>query len=173
MVDDQHETYTVELLRLMKANHEKWVATALSESEGTPPIRLRRIKENIPTYLARLRSGRDIMNAVQGALSGLLDHDELKSEAEVTLVGGFLQEVSDWLDLADELEAGDRVRAAFGLNRSLEEVEQAGFMVFGGREVQRIEGGVGAPSDWPLAIIRVVRASNPEIIVAKPGAPSG
>ena len=46
----------------------------------------------------------------------------------------------------------------------LEELEQAGFWVFGERQVRRIEGGTGAPSPFPVAILQVLRATNPEII---------
>jgi HNH endonuclease len=54
-IDDQHETYTVELLRLQKANHEKWVSKKLSDEEPHPaPIRVRRIRENIPAMLVRI-----------------------------------------------------------------------------------------------------------------------
>lgn len=75
-----------------------------------------------------------------------------------------MQEARDWGDLSSDLEPSDRVRAAFDLTGTLKELEEAGFMVFGGREIRWIEGGVGAPSNWPVAIIRVIRETNPEII---------
>jgi hypothetical protein len=43
-------------------------------------------------------------------------------------------------------------------------MEDAGFLVFGGREVQRLEGGIGAPEAWPVAILHVRRSTSPEII---------
>src|SRR5258706_353799 len=46
MVDDQHETYTVEVLTGIKVNHENWVAKNLIEGEILQ-IKLRRIRENI------------------------------------------------------------------------------------------------------------------------------
>ena len=46
----------------------------------------------------------------------------------------------------------------------LKEMEQAGFCVFGYREIQRIEGGVGPPSAFPVAILKVVRSTSPEIL---------
>ena len=97
-----------------------------------------------------------------------MNHDELKSQDEVDLVGSFLQAVTDLVDLGDDLEPMDRVKAAFALTRSLEELERAGFFVFGGREVQLLEGGIETePSDWPVAILRVVRKENDAIIRAK------
>lgn len=164
MVDDQCETYTVEVLRPLKANHEKWVSSTLTEQKPIPPVRVRRIKENVPTHLVRLRSGRDILTIVDGASAFAFEHDELKSPAEVELISGFLQEAQDYGDLSGDLEAGDRVKAAFEINTQLEELEQAGFWVFGGREVRRLEGGVGSPSPFPVTILQVLRANSTEII---------
>lgn len=48
------------------------------------------------------------------------------------------------------------------------ELQEAGFWVFGGREVRRLEGGMGAPSSFPVAILRVARATNPEIMHVDP-----
>lgn len=40
MVDDQFETYTAELLRSIKANHERWVDSKFKEAEGPPSVRV-------------------------------------------------------------------------------------------------------------------------------------
>src|SRR5438105_2325432 len=64
-----------------------------------------------------------------------------------------------------DLEAGDRVRAAFSMSTALRDLEQIGFWAFGGRETRRLEGGVGPPSAFPVAIIRVLRSSSLEIKV--------
>ena len=51
------------------------------------------------------------------------------------------------------------------LTQSLQDLEDAGFLVFGGREIQVMEGGIQEePSDWPVAIFRVLRQGNKEII---------
>ncbi|MBN1866513.1 HNH endonuclease [Candidatus Sumerlaeota bacterium] len=164
MVDDQSETYTADILRTLKANHQKWVSSTLTEQTATPRVRVRRIKENVPTHLMRLESGRAILAIVDSAYAFAFDHDELKLEAEVDLVGGFLQVAEDYGNLSGDLEAGDRVKAAFELSARLEELERSGFWVFGEREVRQIEGGVASPSPYPVAILKVLRASNPEII---------
>ena len=60
MADDQCETYTVELLRKLKANHEAWVCSTLTGPETVPPVRLRRVKESVPSMLVRLCTGQDV-----------------------------------------------------------------------------------------------------------------
>ena len=136
----------------------------LTGQHATPPVRIRRTKENIPTHLTRLTSGRAVLAVVDCACASEFGHDELNSQLEVDLVGGFLQEAQDYGDLSGDLEAGDRVKAAFEMTARLKELEQAGFWVFGEREVRRLEGGVGAPTPFPVAILQVLRASSPEII---------
>lgn len=163
MIDDQAETYTRELLQTLRSNHEKWVSSTLSDDKHTKQPRLRRIKDNIPSHLARLTSGREVIGVIANAHAFAFDHDELNSDAEVDLVGGFLQVCQAWGDVLSD-EAGDRVKVAYDLTKMLQELEVAGFWVFGAREIQRLEGGIHAPSVWPVAILKVLRASNPEII---------
>ncbi|MFZ2655453.1 MAG: hypothetical protein WAX69_11045 [Victivallales bacterium] len=166
MVDDQEETYTTDILRQMKSNHEVWVAQKLSDNPHIPkPLKLRRVKHNIPSFLSRLTSGKQVLDLVTGSLAFSMDHDELGSEYEVALVGDFLQTARDWGDIGNDLEPADRVSTAFSLTKSLQKLEEAGFFVFGGREIQLLEGGFQTEaSNWPIFILKVLRKDNDEII---------
>ena len=95
MVDDQHATYTVEVLSKLKDNHEAWVRSCLAE-ETTPPVRFRRIKENVPSHLFRLTRGTDVTAITGGASAYSFSHDEPKSESEAELIASFLQNAQDW-----------------------------------------------------------------------------
>ena len=166
MVDDQEETYTPDILRRMKTNHENWVAEKLADKSNIPkPIKLCRVKKNIPTYLSRLTMGKQVLDLVLGGYALSIDHDELDSQTEVDLVGGFFQTVRDWADMGDDLEPADRVSAAYDLTNTLQELEVAGFFLFGGSEMQLLEGGVQSePSDWPVSILQIIRKDNNDII---------
>ena len=61
------------------------------------------------------------------------DHLQPNSPEEAQLLAGLLQEAQDWGDLLGDLEAGDRVQAAFRTRELVAELEKAGFWVFGGR----------------------------------------
>lgn len=128
------------------------------------PVRRKRIKQNIPDYLIRLTSGQEILNIVRGCYAGSFDKDELTTQEEVDLVGGFFQSIQDLMDLLPEMEMSTLIRLEFDLTGVVKELEEAGFFVFGGREIQRIEGGVGSPEPFPVAIIQVLRKTNAEII---------
>jgi|GEM_PF-378924 len=164
MVDDQAETYTADILRQMKTKHENWVAERLNQCSEPKPVKIKRIKENVPAFLNRLLTGQELLNIVHGCCASSFTHDELQNQEEVDLIGGFLKVISDWIDIKSDLGPADRVRVAFDLSQSIKELEKAGFFVFGAREIQRIEGGYGTLSTWPLAILRIIRNNNKEII---------
>ncbi len=164
MVDDQAETYTIEVLRDIKQNHVGWVAEKLTDEQKSEPVRIRRVTENIPPILSRITTGKEVLNVVNDAMAFVHDHDELKTQQEVDLVGRFFEIAQDWGDFSDELEAGARVQASFDLAEALREVEGAGFFVFGGREVRRLEGGQAPPRNWPISVLKVLRNDNPEIM---------
>jgi hypothetical protein len=172
MVDDQRETYTVELLREMKANHEHWVASSLTESEELPPIRVVRTSP-APSNLMRLMSGRALVAVLSDSCAYEFSHDDPQDEDEMAMLAAFLQEAQNYGDLSDEFEAGDRVRYAFDLEQSLRQLEDAGFWVFGAQEPRRLEGGhLDTPTSFPVAVLRVVRSTNPEIVAVGPSSSS-
>ena len=71
---------------------------------------------------------------------------------------------STWIGILRGTKAGEKVAAAYRMSAMIRELEAAGFLVFGAREVQRMEGGTSGPSTWPVAHLRVVHSTNPEIV---------
>ena len=165
MVDDQPSTFTAEILRQIKNNHEISVTEMLSDKQKPKPVRLRRIKKNIPDFLIRITTGKQLVDLISGTYAFSMDHDELSTEKEANMIGGFFQELQDWMDNIDVMEPVDRVKGAYNLTQLIQEVEQNGFFVFAGREIQVLEGGVSnEPSNWPVALVRILRNDNNEII---------
>ena len=126
------------------------------------PGKLGKDPKPAPAFLSRIRSGREVLGIVTSACAYATYYDDLRTEAEEDLVAGFLQDAQDWGELDLEL-VRDRMRAARSLDDHLRVLEDAGFWVFGDRELQTADGRTG-PYDWPVAHIRVLRASNPEIV---------
>jgi hypothetical protein len=166
MIDDQATTFTTDILRQLKSNHEIMISEKLSDQKKPKPVRLRRIKKNIPDYLVRVTTGKQLVDLIAGAYAISIDHDEPNSQDEVDLIGGFLQNVSDYMDILDfASEPGERVESAFHLTELIKDVEEKGFFVFGARELQLLEGGIDdVPSNWPVAIVHVLRNDNKAII---------
>ncbi len=163
MVDDQSETYTADLLRSIKTNHEQWVDAKFNEKNDTSQVRIRRLKSEIPDELKPVESGTELFNSVTGSHGSYLNHDDNLNDAEVEIVGSFLQNIKDWIDIAVDLEPIDRVRATKSLNDEMNDLKSKGFLVFAAKEKQRLEGGVGEPSDFFALHVTVARATDPKI----------
>lgn len=165
MADDQPATYTAVVLRKLKQDHAKWVETTLGNAPQGP--RLKRIAENMPQQLPQISSGKELLAISMGTLGHYLDHDDDLTDAEVDLVGGFAQEIADWRDLGldDPIE---QVRTRKRVQDLINELAAAGFHVFAAVERQRLEGGVGAPSAFPVLHLSIFRKTNPNVVQSPP-----
>ena len=164
MVDDQFETYTAELLRNIKDNHERWVDSRFKESEALSAVKVRRFKSEIPAQLKTIDSGQELFNLASGCHGSYQNHSDDLSDEEVEIVGGFLQNLKDWVDCANDLEPIEKVRATKSLTDELNELKRCGFLVFAAREKQRLEGGVGVPTDFVVLHVSIVRDNDPNIV---------
>ena len=164
MIDDQDETYTADILQNMKSNHEAWVSQKLSDTQQPKPTRLRRIKQNIPALLIRLKTGLEVLNIVENSCASSMDHEELESEEDVESIVQFFQTVRDWCDVGMDAEPSDRIRLTYELSKILNDLEELGWLVFGGWEIQVLEGGLGEPTNWKISILRVVRKGSQTIL---------
>jgi len=164
MIVDQCETYSIGIVRAIKQKHETWVEAKLRDnSNNKEPVCVRRLLQNIPTKLPRISSGKDLLGIASDVCGHYFDHDQNLTEEETELVGGFVQEITDWIDVSSDFEPIDRIRFAKRIQDLLDELENQGFFVFVARETQQLEGGVGAPSAFPVLHISVLRNSNSEI----------
>ncbi len=164
LVDDQAETYTVDLLRSMKANHEKWVEHKLKEEPEIPAVKIRRMRSEIPTQLPVIQSGKELLNLAIGCHGSYPDYSDDLDDEETDLVGGFIQNLSDWSDLGYGLEPIERIRAAKSLDDEIRQLNGRGFMVFAAKEKQRIEGGISASSNWWVLHLSVKRETDKGIV---------
>jgi hypothetical protein len=162
-VDDQEKTYTSNKLHEIKKRHEEWVNKNLSSSLKLNKLVIKRIKGNIPQFLVKFTSGRELLNILIGACASDFDHDELKTEEEVNIVSIFLQNTQEIGDFGLDLNSSDKIRISYDLSKEIKELDNYGFWVFGGREIRKLESSENV-SIWPVAIIRIFRKTNPEII---------
>ncbi len=88
--------------------------------------------------------------------------DELRDE-DVSLVGGFKQVFADWSDIWGELGPLQQAEAASSLMEQLEELHEQGWTVHGRIGREQISIG-GAPVEWPVAVVAVVRGSSRSVM---------
>jgi len=160
LIDELPDMYTVERLKHAKKSHEAWLASIGTQTH-LHQVRIRPTSNLSATWLAHVKSSRELIDYVRGACAGDYDHDRLQRRAEVELVGDFLQELQD-LDVYRDLGPRERVRTEFYIDELLEKLEDAGFLAYAGRVENTLEVN-GTEQPWPVAIVRVIRANNPAI----------
>lgn len=153
-VDDQENTFTIERLTMLKTQHESWVRDSLEPKSE-------KHRQSVE-LLTRITTGKDLTSISSGCLAYLFDNDEPKNETEMKAISDFHQNAQDWTDIWDEIEAGSRVEAQFGLSSQIKELEQLGFWVFGLRQVRKVKI-MEKSHTWPVFIMTVVRNTNPGI----------
>ena len=187
MIDDFSEIYTVEKLRQIKEQHEKWVSKniygedmvikiklinqKILSSVGRAPdflsAKIKLIKQKIPDYLLQINSGKELLNIIEGAHAFSYDYDNIEKEEELRIISSFLDDVYDWGDLAYELGPGANLKIEYDFTKYIETLSKYGLSVFGGRIVEIFEKEDGKIFDWITAIIKVLHANNSSIIKIK------
>jgi hypothetical protein len=158
VVDAQFGDYPATRLRQIKAIHEAKIEKLLTELTYGP-LRVHRTQD--PPPLVRLMlSGDQLFKCSEGVLGSLQDTPSGLTEEETELVGGFLQEFTDYRDIWDDIGPLEHMRAIASMGRQIESLLAAGFMVFAGREIRQIEGGGQPPSPWPIVVIQVARTHD-------------
>jgi hypothetical protein len=153
MIDDQPNKFTVDALKKMKAGHEKWVHESLSRPAAE--------SETVTSSALRI-TGKDVVSLLSQAYVFDFDHDELDNTDEIQLVGGFFQNAQDWGDIASEVDSSWRVKMAFELSQDVKNLENRGFCVFGTLQKRKFKV-LDQIEVWPVAVLRVVRNTNPSI----------
>lgn len=161
MVDDQVETYTAGKLRDIKVKHEQWIKERL-EQPGAP--RIRRNAKDVPTKLDLILNGRQLFQLASGCHAAYNDYESDLSDEEADLVSGLLDDLIDWVGFTHDMGVGSAMKVERDLGEQIDRLAQAGFLVFAAKEKQRLEGGVGLPSNFFVLHISVVRATSPRIV---------
>ncbi|MBR9883422.1 MAG: helix-turn-helix transcriptional regulator [Oceanospirillales bacterium] len=114
------------------------------------------------SFYFRIVNGTQLAEVVGGAYAYRLNHDDPRSEDEADTLAWAAQSIKDWGEIWSDLEAGDRVKAAYDLSQLIQELGATGIWVFGLRTNEHYPGVQG--DKWPVANIFLMREDNPKII---------
>ncbi len=162
MIDDQFETYSTEILRNIKNNHENWVKDKLKNEDIPKPVKIKRFKEEIPKNLMTVDFGKDLFRLASSCQAMYIDYSNDLSDDEVKLIGNFFQNIQDWVDIASE--PLDVVLAAKSIDDDIKILKKYAFLIFVAVEKQRLEGGELPPSSFSSLHLSVLRKSDPRIV---------
>lgn len=148
-IDELTVTYTEEVIRYFKQNHENWVNTTLNSS-------IKDKKETQPRFISRITSGKELLNVISDSHAYETDYDEVETEEEADFIGGIFQNLVDYGDLCGMAEAYERVKMGLGLSEMLKQLEEKGYFLFAEKNIKK--------DNWAVATILIRKKDNPEII---------
>ena len=157
-IDELTETYTEEIIRYIKQNHENWVSSTLNSS-------IEKEKKTKPRFISRITSGKELLNIISDSHGYRTDYDEIESEEEADYIGGILQDLQDYGDLSGMMaEPYDKVKWGLQLTEMLKRMEEKGYFLFAENNMERVKYGNGETDNWRIATILIRKKDNPEII---------
>lgn len=134
------------------------------KKEGIESLKILHQKDYQNIKLHKVDEGKQLISYIDG-ICGINYDEEVQTLEEVKLVGEFVQYVKEIMDFDDLIdEPYDRIMSGFNLTQSIQELDDAGFWVFAGKENQKLVGGIGNPTLFPVLIMRIVRKDSSEII---------
>lgn len=125
-IDTLVDTYTEELLRYIKQNHENWVNSILKSNIDKTPK---------PKFLIRITSGKELLE-ILSATGCRTDYDEIETEDEAEFIGGLAQDFLDYLDIISLSEPYEKVKITLSLNNMLKDLESKGYFLFGEKKLE-------------------------------------
>lgn len=108
-IDELTETYTEELIRYIKQNHENWVDSTLNNAT-------KEHQKNQPRFISRITSGKELLYILTDSCGYETDYDEVETEEESDFIGSVLQNLIDYGDLSGMVEAYDKVKMGLKLS---------------------------------------------------------
>lgn len=134
------------------------------KKEGIESLKILHQKDYQNIKLHKVDEGKQLISYIDGTC-GINYDEEVQTLEEVKLVGEFVQYVKEIMDFDDLIdEPYDRIMSGFNLTQCIQELDDAGFWVFAGKENQKLVGGIGNPTLFPVLIMRIVRKDSSEII---------
>jgi|GEM_PF-1798975 len=101
------------------------------------------------TTLNKISSGKEMLDIVTGCHFYFSHHDEIKEEADIDLVGGFIQSVRDWNDIWDDIDVPGQMRAVLNVDEMLRDLSSNGWSVYAARmKGKRKLAGVEGTWSW-------------------------
>lgn len=167
LIDDQVEKYTPKLLESIKASHEKWVEDKLKEQPEIPRVQIKRTKEEIPEKLPVINTGKEMFNLAAGACAFYNDYSDNLTDEELDMVSSFIQNVKDWAELANEMEPIERINATRELDKEMQALREFDVFAFAAIEKQKVVGGVGGESIFPVLHLSVNKLSDSNVVTGE------
>jgi len=156
-IDELIDTYTEEVIRSKKLNHEKWVQNTINKALNSP-------KEIKPKFLSRITSGKELLSIISDSHGYRTDYDEIETEEDAEYIGSVFQELIDYGEISGMVEACKKVKMGFHLNDLLKNLDKNGYCLFGESGIEPVKFGNGESDTWSIATLIIKKKDSSEII---------
>lgn len=156
-IDTLTETFTEEILRYIKTNHENWVKKTINDAIDSG-------EKDIPRFLAQITSGKELLNIIHNAHAFKKDYDDALTENEVEIIAVALQNIVDYGDISGMVEEYDRIKIGYELQQIINELDKNGYLIFGERSLEVMFSDEPKSEKWNVATIVIKKKENPDII---------
>lgn len=157
-IDELIYTYTEELLRYIRTNHENWVRETMKSAVDNHN------EKEKPRFLSQVTSGKILLNIVSEAYGFATDYDEVDDEQEMEYIGNVLTLIIEYGDNSELLDISGKISAAFTLQKELDKLNERGYMLFADRGMEPMFPENPKSEKWEVATLFLRKKENPEII---------
>lgn len=156
-IDELYDTYTEEVLRYFKTNHENWIKATINKALNSG-------KTDTPKFLAQITSGKELLNIISETYGYMTDYDEAHNQEEAEYIGSIFQNLIDYGDVSGFIEPFQKVTIGYELQELLQELDVKGYSLFGERARRKITFGKNDSDVWPVATLILKRKDSLEIL---------
>jgi hypothetical protein len=156
-IDELTETYTEDILRYMKLNHENWVKSTINDA-------INKEKKNKARLISRITSGKELLTIISDSHGYRTDYDDIDNKEEAEYIGSIFQELVDYGDISGMVETYDKIQMGFQLNELLKGLEDRGYFLFGEKGIEKWKFGDGKSDNWKVATLIIKKKDSSEIL---------
>ncbi len=151
-IDDLPETFTEEVVRYLKVQHENKVRNAINEESRTKPK---------PQFISIITSGKELLNIIIDTYGSRMSYDEIETEEQAEFLGDILAEIFDYGDVIDLTTTIDvKLKIELRLNQILKELREKGYYLYGKKFVGRVKLMGEMQDDWIFSEIIVSKKNE-------------
>jgi hypothetical protein len=160
-VDDQIRHFTVERLKQIKHEHEKWASSLGSDASFGPVKIVPDPARPAPKTLKLFVTGSRLWHFVDGSMGFYPSWPDGLSDEHEDMIAAFLDDLRDWNDIASDLDSyGAKRDAAKCLDGHIKRLAKAGFLVGARQRFCLLVGGIQeTPMPWRLVDIEIQPAA--------------
>lgn len=127
-IDDLPLTFTEEVIRYLKVQHENKVKKSIGENS-----------KSIPQFISIITSGKELMNIISDTFGSRMSYDEIETKEQADFLGPILSEIFDYGEIIDvTTTVAQKIKIELRINEILSELDEQGYYLFGKKSIGKV-----------------------------------